>query len=171
MTLLLLFTCSVVSHSETPWTVAHHAPLSMGFFRKEYTAVGCHFLHQGIFLSQAPKPRLPQVHCIAGRFFTTSHQGSPSDLWQSHSNQCRHPALGPCHSSSGKEEWPKFTDPNPDHLGRKKKKKAACFYYVTLLANEKGIFDFGENKLNGRGRRFKSTWQFKHNPPLPLLFL
>ena len=28
--------CSVVSNSATPWTVAHRAPLSMGFSRQEY---------------------------------------------------------------------------------------------------------------------------------------
>ena len=32
-----LFSCSVMSNSfVTPWTVAHQAPLSMGFFRQEY---------------------------------------------------------------------------------------------------------------------------------------
>ena len=34
-----------------PWTVAHQAPSSMGFSRKG-TGVGCHFLLQGIFLTQ-----------------------------------------------------------------------------------------------------------------------
>ena len=32
----LLFSCSVMSNSATPWTVACQAPLSMGFFRQEY---------------------------------------------------------------------------------------------------------------------------------------
>ena len=40
---------SVVSNSETPRTVAHQAPLSMGFSRQEYTGVGHHVLLQGIF--------------------------------------------------------------------------------------------------------------------------
>ena len=40
---------------ETPWTVASQAPLSMGFSRQE-TGVGCHFLLQGIFLTQKSKP-------------------------------------------------------------------------------------------------------------------
>ena len=35
----------------TPWTVAHQAPLSMGFPSKN-TGVGCHFFLQGIFLTQ-----------------------------------------------------------------------------------------------------------------------
>ena len=34
-----------------PWTVAHQAPLSMGFSGKNI-GVGCHFLLQGIFLTQ-----------------------------------------------------------------------------------------------------------------------
>ena len=33
----------------TLWTVAHQAPLSMGFSRQEYCS-GCHFPFQGIFL-------------------------------------------------------------------------------------------------------------------------
>ena len=42
---------SVVSNSAIPWTAAHQAPLSMGFSRQE-AGVGCHFLLQGIFLTQ-----------------------------------------------------------------------------------------------------------------------
>ena len=34
----------------TPWTVAHQAPLSMGFSSKK-TEVGCHSLLQGIILT------------------------------------------------------------------------------------------------------------------------
>ena len=37
------------------WTVAHQAPLSMGFSRKN-TGVGCHALLQSIFLTQGSKP-------------------------------------------------------------------------------------------------------------------
>ena len=35
----------------TQWTVAHQAPLSMGFPGKN-TGAGCHFLLQGIFPAQ-----------------------------------------------------------------------------------------------------------------------
>ena len=42
---------SVVSDSVTSWTVALQAPLSMEFSGKN-TRVGCHFLLQGIFLTQ-----------------------------------------------------------------------------------------------------------------------
>ena len=41
----------------TPWTVAHQAPLSMGFSRQEYWS-GCHALLQGIFLIQGSNPCL-----------------------------------------------------------------------------------------------------------------
>ena len=51
---------SVVSDSATPWTVAHQAPLSMGFSRQEYWR-RCHSLRQGIFLTQGSNPGL--LHC------------------------------------------------------------------------------------------------------------
>ena len=43
---------SLFSLFETLWTVAHQAPLFMGFPREEYWSGG-HFLLQGIFLTQA----------------------------------------------------------------------------------------------------------------------
>ena len=42
----------------TPRTVAHQAPLSMGLFPSKNTGVGCHFLLQGIFLTQGLNLRL-----------------------------------------------------------------------------------------------------------------
>ena len=42
----------------TPWPVAPQAPLSMGFFSGKNTGVGCHFLLEGIFLTQGWNPRL-----------------------------------------------------------------------------------------------------------------
>ena len=45
----------------TPWIVVRHAPLSMGFLRHEYWRVGCHFLLQGIVLTQESNPGL--LHC------------------------------------------------------------------------------------------------------------
>ena len=36
----------------TPWTIAHKAPLSMGFPRQDLYWSGLHFLLQGIFPSQ-----------------------------------------------------------------------------------------------------------------------
>ena len=41
----------------TPWTVACHAPLSMGFPGKN-NGVGCHFLSQSVFPTQVLKLHL-----------------------------------------------------------------------------------------------------------------
>ena len=41
----------------TPWTVAYQAPHSMDSPSKS-TGVGCHFLLQGIFLTQGSNPGL-----------------------------------------------------------------------------------------------------------------
>ena len=48
---------SCVRFFVTPWTVAQQAPLSMRFSMQKYW-VGCHFLLQGIFLTQSLSPRL-----------------------------------------------------------------------------------------------------------------
>ena len=80
MLLLLFFPalwcCAVLSHLScvrlfvTPWTVAHQAPLSMGFSRQEYWSG---FL-QGIFLTQGSNPGL--LHCRQ-ILYHLSHQGNP----------------------------------------------------------------------------------------------
>ena len=60
----------------TPWTVACQAPLSMEFLRKN-TEVGCHFLLQGIFLTQGSDwSLLCLLHCRQ-ILHLLSHQGSP----------------------------------------------------------------------------------------------
>ena len=51
------FSCTTLS---TPWTVAHQAPLSMGFPRQGYWS-GLHSLLQRIFLTQGWNPGL--LHC------------------------------------------------------------------------------------------------------------
>ena len=63
---------SVVSDSATPWTVAHQAPLSMGFSRKEYWS-GLPFPSPGGLPDPGIEPgslRLQMLYCL-------SHQGSP----------------------------------------------------------------------------------------------
>ena len=57
----------------TPWTVAHQAPLSWDFPGKS-NGVGCHFLLQGVFLTQGSN--LGLLHCRQ-RLFCLSHEGSP----------------------------------------------------------------------------------------------
>ena len=56
----------------TPWTVAHQAPLSMGYTRKNI-GVGGHSLSRG---SSQPRDQI-HVSYIAGRFFTTEPPGKP----------------------------------------------------------------------------------------------
>ena len=57
----------------TPWTVAHQAPLSMGFPAKN-TGMGCYFLLQGIFPTQGSNSLFS---ALAGRFFTPEPPGTP----------------------------------------------------------------------------------------------
>ena len=58
----------------TPWTVAHQAPLSMGFPRQEYWS-GLSFPPPG----EIPDPRIePASRALAGGFFTTQPPGKPT---------------------------------------------------------------------------------------------
>ena len=60
----------------TPWTVAHQAPLSMGFSRQGYWS-GCHFPLQGIFPTQGLNPCLLHLlHWQAGAL-PPGHLGNP----------------------------------------------------------------------------------------------
>ena len=60
------YVCSVVRNSETPWTVAHQAPLSMEFSRQEYWS-GLWFPTPG----DLPDPGIkPTSSALAGWFFT-----------------------------------------------------------------------------------------------------
>ena len=60
----------VMSDSVTLWTRAYQVPLSMDFPGKN-TGVGCHFLLQGIFLTQGSNPGLPHCRQI---LYCLSHQ-------------------------------------------------------------------------------------------------
>ena len=55
----------------TPWTIAHQAPLSMGFSRQENWK-GCHTLLLGFFLTQGLNTSLLCLLHWQGGFFTTS---------------------------------------------------------------------------------------------------
>ena len=57
----------------TPWTVAHQAPLSMGFSGKN-AGVGCRALLQGIFSTLGSNPGL--LHCKR-ILHQLSYPGSP----------------------------------------------------------------------------------------------
>ena len=63
----------------TPWTVACQLPCPYGFPGRN-AGVGCHFLLQGIFPTQASNPGLP--HCRQTPY-TLSHQGNPTTkIWK-----------------------------------------------------------------------------------------
>ena len=55
-----IFRSSVVSDSVTPWTVAHQAPLSMGFSSKEHWS-GLPFPPPGDLLNTGTEPRSPTL--------------------------------------------------------------------------------------------------------------
>ena len=56
-----------------PWTVAHQAPLSMGFPRQEYWS-GLPLPSPGDLPNPGTEPESP---ALAGRFFTTEPPGKP----------------------------------------------------------------------------------------------
>ena len=69
----------LVSHVQlfvTPLTVAYEAPLSMGFSRQEYWS-GCHFLLQGIFLTQELNLHLLYLLNWQADSLLLSHLGIP----------------------------------------------------------------------------------------------
>jgi len=58
----------------TPWTVAHQAPLSMGFSRQEHWS-GLPFSPPG----HLPNPGIERASpALAGRFLTTEPPGKPT---------------------------------------------------------------------------------------------
>ena len=57
----------------SPWTVAHQTSPSMEFAGKS-TGVDCHFLFQGIFLTQGSNPGFPYCRQT---LYHLNHQGSP----------------------------------------------------------------------------------------------
>ena len=77
--------CSVFSHFScvrlfvTPWTVAHQAPLSMGFSRQEDWS-GLAFPPPGDLPDPATEPTSPMSPALTGRFFTTEPPGKPKEL-------------------------------------------------------------------------------------------
>ena len=76
--------CSVTSVwlSVTPWTVAHQAPLSMGFSRQEYWS-GLPCPPPGDLPDSGIEPESLMSPALAGRFFTTSA------TWEAHNTHNR----------------------------------------------------------------------------------
>ena len=63
----------LVQLSATPWTVAHQAPLSMGFSRQDYWS-GLPFPSPGDLPDPGIEPTSP---ALAGGFLTTVPPGKP----------------------------------------------------------------------------------------------
>ena len=84
----------------TPWTIAHQAPLSIGFSRKEYWS-GLPYPPPGDLPHPGIEPRSP---AWTGRFFTTETPGKPRRMrWGSSkkeqckcSGQRKQPVQRPC---------------------------------------------------------------------------
>ena len=55
-----MFSCLVICNSATLWTIAHQAPLSMGFFRQEYCS-GLPFPSPGHIPDPGIEPRPPAL--------------------------------------------------------------------------------------------------------------
>ena len=68
-----------LSNSETPWTVACQAPLSMEFSRQEYWS-GLPFPSPGDLSNPGIKPTSFVSLALADRFFTTLPPGKPLPL-------------------------------------------------------------------------------------------
>ena len=60
----------------TPWTVACHSPLSMGFPRQEYWS-GLPFPSPGDLPNPGIEPTSPASPALAGGFFTAEPPGKP----------------------------------------------------------------------------------------------
>ena len=65
---------SLVQLFVTPWTTAHHAPLSMEFSRQWYWS-GLPFATPGALLEPEIEPQTPASPALAGRFFNTAPPG------------------------------------------------------------------------------------------------
>ena len=74
-------TLDVSDPSVTPWTVAHQAPLSMGFSRQEYW-LPCP--PPGIFLTQGSNPSLLHLLYWKRVLYLLSHWGSPEGSLTKH---------------------------------------------------------------------------------------
>jgi len=86
---------SCVQFFVIPWTVAHQASLSMGFSQQE---VGCHFLLQEIFLTQALNCLLCLLHWQVD-YLLLSHLGSPRSIMYAvlfKNNFCELEIMYPC---------------------------------------------------------------------------
>ena len=78
---LLEYACvlSCIRFFATPWTVAHQAPLSIGFPRQEYWS-GLPFSPPGDLPYPGTEPVSLKSPALAGRFFGTAPPGKPTSV-------------------------------------------------------------------------------------------
>ena len=73
--------CSVMSHSATPWTIAHQAPPSMGFSRQDcWSVLPFPFPPPGELPDPGIEPmslESPVSAALAGILFATVQSGKP----------------------------------------------------------------------------------------------
>ena len=69
--------CSVIQSCLTFWTVAHQAPLSLGFPRQEYWS-GLLFPSPGDLPDPGIKPEAPASPALQADSLPLSHWGSPT---------------------------------------------------------------------------------------------
>ena len=79
---MCMLSCSVMSDSATPWTVAHQASLSVGFPRQEYWS-GLPVPSPGDLPDSGIKPGSP---ALAGGYFTAELPGKPQVVGQVNAN-------------------------------------------------------------------------------------
>ena len=71
-----MLSCSDMSDSATPWTVALQVPLPVEFSREEYW-IGLPFPTPGDLPEPGIEPKSLVSRALAGRFFTTAPPGKP----------------------------------------------------------------------------------------------
>ena len=72
---MCVFSCAVMSNSETLWTVAHQAPLFTGFSRQKYWS-GLPFPPPGDLPDPGIEPEFPVPPALQIDSLPLSHQGS-----------------------------------------------------------------------------------------------
>ena len=77
---MYLLSRSVMSDSVTPWTVAHQAPLSMGFSRQKYWSE-LPFPPSGDLLDPGIEPMSLVPPALEGEFFTIEPPAKPENCY------------------------------------------------------------------------------------------
>ena len=87
--MLLLFSCSVVSDSATPWTVVCQPPLSMELSQEEYWN-GLPFSSPGNLPDPGIEHASPVSSATTGKSFTTEPPGKPKKTIKKRNKSCSH---------------------------------------------------------------------------------